>query len=605
MAVTLGAVGVVGLVSADSSDPSSFVAITPERIMDTRDAEGNIGLPGPFVSGVGQKLQVTGSVPTKNGTKVVVPAGATGVSLNVTVVLPVTGGFISVRPGTSSGVPLTSNLNFGPGAVTPNAVNVALPVTGAAAGTIDVFYQGQTASSTTEIIIDVVGYYVSASAGPAGPAGPAGAAGPPGPAGAAGSDAPTPANVVIVSTSGGDFTGVQAALDSITDASATNPYLIRIGPGVYEGKVVMKPFVDIEGSGTGITTLTSNGGAVVNGLGNATVSFDPGDQSTPAEIRDLTIVSDRLATGEAVGLEVANDQNSAFRGRHLEIRADGVDAARAVQFLDARSSFADSTANAVAAGPGSEAVGIYAAGSETGPIVDTVTVEARNAASNSAISVAFTVDVELRNVDAFATGSDSVGLRVEFGSPVTVNDSRIEGALDAVRVADPSSAVINDSLLTGRVAVVPTSGAPATGQLLIGGSAVDGSPSGNVTCRTSHTPTLDPLGADCTTGSAPATYWARIGNDGAIIDSNGFVTAASDGSSSGLYVVEFSEPIIDCLWTATRSEEAAGTAIAGEISVERQSSGINDALIVRLFDSSGALAAPSSSDGFAILVTCN
>jgi len=55
-----------------------MVTIDPVRILDTRDPV-NIGLPGPFRSAVSQKLQVTGSA---------VPAGATGVLLNVTVVGP-------------------------------------------------------------------------------------------------------------------------------------------------------------------------------------------------------------------------------------------------------------------------------------------------------------------------------------------------------------------------------------------------------------------------------------------------------------------------------------------------------------------------------------
>jgi len=39
-------------------------------------------------------------------------------------------------------------------------------------------------------------------------------------------------NVIVVAPSGGDFTDPITALSAITDASATNPYLVKIMPGV-------------------------------------------------------------------------------------------------------------------------------------------------------------------------------------------------------------------------------------------------------------------------------------------------------------------------------------------------------------------------------------
>jgi len=155
------------------------VAIDPVRILDTRDPV-NIGLPGPFRSAVSQKLQVTGSA---------VPAGATGVLLNVTVVGPSAAGFLTVRPGDATGAPSTSSLNFTAGDIVPNSVQVGLPTAGANAGQIDITYDafGQ-AGPTTEVLIDVVGYMVAGAAGtgPAGATGLTGPAGPDGETGAAG-----------------------------------------------------------------------------------------------------------------------------------------------------------------------------------------------------------------------------------------------------------------------------------------------------------------------------------------------------------------------------------------------------------------------------------
>ncbi len=92
--------------------------------------------------------------------------------------------------------------------------------------------------------------------------------------------------VLLVAKSGGDYESIQAALDSITDASASKPYLVRVAPGVYEERVVMKGSVHIEGSGEGITKITFAGSDVQDPftfLPEATV------QGRGGELRFLTV----------------------------------------------------------------------------------------------------------------------------------------------------------------------------------------------------------------------------------------------------------------------------------------------------------------------------
>jgi hypothetical protein len=164
VAVTFGGGGLF-VANAASSPPSSVVTIDPVRILDTRDPV-NVGLPGPFVSAVSQKLQVTGPVPTTTGPQTPVPLGATGVLLNVTVVDPSADGFLSVRPGDATGAPTTSSLNFKAGDIVPNSVQVGLPTAGANAGQIDITYDAfGVAGPTTEVLIDVVGYLAAAGGG--------------------------------------------------------------------------------------------------------------------------------------------------------------------------------------------------------------------------------------------------------------------------------------------------------------------------------------------------------------------------------------------------------------------------------------------------------
>ncbi|MFZ4855764.1 MAG: hypothetical protein ACOYL3_05150 [Desulfuromonadaceae bacterium] len=115
--------------------------------------------------------------------------------------------------------------------------------------------------------------------GPAGPAGATGtkgatgatgATGPQGPQGIQGIQGPTGSGVkygqvLVVAKSGGNYTSLTTAMASITDASATKPYLIKVMPGVYDlggASLQLKPYVDLEGGGMNNTIITSS---VLNG----------------------------------------------------------------------------------------------------------------------------------------------------------------------------------------------------------------------------------------------------------------------------------------------------------------------------------------------------
>ena len=58
-------------------------------------------------------------------------------------------------------------------------------------------------------------------------------------------------------------TALLSTLKGITDSSSTNPCLIKIEPGIYDigsKSLQMKPYLDIEGSGELVTTITGTGG---------------------------------------------------------------------------------------------------------------------------------------------------------------------------------------------------------------------------------------------------------------------------------------------------------------------------------------------------------
>lgn len=68
------------------------------------------------------------------------------------------------------------------------------------------------------------------------------------------------AQYLKVGGTGCDFTKVQDAIDSITDATITKQYLVEIYPGDYYETVVGKPYVHLKGvsSGTGLVKIISN-----------------------------------------------------------------------------------------------------------------------------------------------------------------------------------------------------------------------------------------------------------------------------------------------------------------------------------------------------------
>jgi hypothetical protein len=117
-------------------------------------------------------------------------ASATGAVLNVTVVNPTAGSYLTVWPADKP-KPLASSLNWTAGqSATPNQVTTALDPS----GMLSLFNN----AGTVDVIVDVVGLYETASTvsgggatGPAGPAGPAGAPGAKGDQGTPGSQGPS------------------------------------------------------------------------------------------------------------------------------------------------------------------------------------------------------------------------------------------------------------------------------------------------------------------------------------------------------------------------------------------------------------------------------
>lgn len=287
---------------------SSFVPLAPCRVYDSR-----LQPAGKITGGTSRTIDVDGA-----------PCGAsptsTAYSLNITVTGSATTTskhFLTAYP-TGTTRPTASNINYTGGMQIANTVIVR----GGTSGDIDVYV-----SLTTDVIIDINGYYtepvitgVIAGTGLTG-GGTSGQvtlavnfSGTGAATTAARSDHTHYARTIIVSPVGTyaqNGAALQAALANITDAASDNRYLIKVEPGIYDvsagGKIIMKSYVDIEGSGELATIVTRSGAAI-----------------------DYTIQLDAYATLRAIFIEAATSGASVVVGAtgtnggyldHVRIRA--------------------------------------------------------------------------------------------------------------------------------------------------------------------------------------------------------------------------------------------------------------------------------------------
>lgn len=121
-----------------------FVAITPSRVLDTRDGtggkEGKLGPDSTFT------LQVAGAGRS-------VPADAAAVVINITSTRATQPSFVTVSPAGGTR-PSTASLNLEPGQPTPNLV-----IVGIENGSIDIY----NSAGETHLVGDVTGYFVGSS----------------------------------------------------------------------------------------------------------------------------------------------------------------------------------------------------------------------------------------------------------------------------------------------------------------------------------------------------------------------------------------------------------------------------------------------------------
>jgi hypothetical protein len=240
-----------------------------------------------------------------------------------------------------------------------------------------------------------------------------------------------------------------AKLNTITDASAQNPYLLKIEPGVFDlgaTALQMKEYVDVEGSGERVTTITST---VTEG---ATISTGTVRGVSNTELRHLAVKN--------------NSQ-----GNYATAIFHTGSAARITHVTAIASSSTNNNAAIVVRGPGAA---VQIAGS-------TVTVDGADSLFAYAVSGVTGATVTIRNSVIVVTPATnaSYGVLVSgadgFPSSATVDGSRVKGGTDALRAT--------------------------YGTIQAGASLIDGGGSasglGSVVCVASYKPNYTPTNDTC------------------------------------------------------------------------------------------------------------
>lgn len=287
------------------------------------------------------------------------------------------------------------------------------------------------------------------SPGAMGATGEMGATGATGPMGAPGLPSPQFATTVFVHP-GDDLI---AALAGITDASASKPYLLKLEPGVYDiGATTLqaKSFVDMEGSGEGVTTISHSGGSSSVGLRMA----------NNVEVRELTVsYGDSNPAFPAISASALNGHVS-LRNVTINSNAAGISNRRSGS--GGSSTFTDLTINvAGSSGPGIASGNNGTGGARYEHIVINATATVVNgilldAGSDSFLDVRVSGFVNTLFVqgDPAAPGNQTFDLLKSSPSTSSLNMFAASGLTNTI--------TIRDSVLLGTINAINSGGGTLT-----------------------------------------------------------------------------------------------------------------------------------------------
>jgi pectin methylesterase-like acyl-CoA thioesterase len=249
------------------------------------------------------------------------------------------------------------------------------------------------------------------------------------------------ANLLVVAQSGGDFSSVQAALDSITDAGAANPYLVYVAPGVYTEQVMLKPYVTLAGAGEGTTILRWMGGSQSPGSSSDSATLVGADN---AALRHLTVESD--GTGQDFVVAIYNNGASPAIS---QVTATASGGSNSYGVINQNSSSPTMTNVTAMASGGSGSYGVL--NSSSSPTMTNVTATGSGDSLSSGVINQNSSSPMMTNVTATASGgSNSIGVFNISSSP-TIRNSLFEGSTYSVYLDSTDTVKVANSQLIGPV----------------------------------------------------------------------------------------------------------------------------------------------------------
>lgn len=210
-------------------------------------------------------------------------------------------------------------------------------------------------------------------------------------------------------------TALLSTLSGITGASQDNPYLLKIEPGLYDlgsSALVMKQWVDIEGSGEGVTTIRRSGSP----------NYDTGTvvASNKSKLSSLTVENTGGATRATA---VWNEGATSFRLAHVTAKASGGNTNVGVDNFNASPEITDVVA-AASGGSGTNNYGLY--NNNSSPTIDDLEATASGGDFNCGVCNRNSSSPAMAGVIATASdGSLNYGVSNHGASSPTMIQSRV------------------------------------------------------------------------------------------------------------------------------------------------------------------------------------